>query len=136
MLSFSLINETSTSYVDPSEMADMLGYSHDSDSNQKSFFDILNINQKSYDNTPPVKDDGYYRDELGDMVYGKNGLPLEKSDVGVGGFMKRLIGKSNYDQLQNGSGRTIDLAGLFNGKHQPSEKSNYENVPPEEKMWW
>ncbi len=135
MLSFSLINEVS--FYDPElpEMMDVNGYVPETDTDKPSFLGkYLSHSQPDPDDRPPVEDDKYAKDELGDVRFNKDGEPLEKSDVGARGFMKRLIGEPNYDRLKNGSGKTIDPAPMFNDKQKSPKIFNYKKVPPEEQM--
>ena len=118
MLSFSLINETSPYYLEPSFLGKYLTH-----------------NQPDPDDVPPAEDNKYVRDELGDVRFNKDGEPLEKSDVGIRGFMKRLVGKPNYDQPQNDGGKIIETQASFSGNRKFPKLLNYNKRPPEEQLW-
>ena len=150
MLSFSLINEVSVG-VDPITGQEyQIKNEFDPISPPKSFFG------RSFDQVPdnpssnlPDKPDKYVRDELGDVIY-RNGEPLEKSDIGLQGFMKRMIGPSKYNEIKNGDNYT-DLTPLITGElhsaenlnqnfneaptfSPPAEEIKLGNIPPEEQM--
>lgn len=135
MLSFSLINEVSPYYPEPPEMMDINGYVPETDTDKPSFLGkYLTHTQPASDDSSPVEDNKYVKDELGDVRFSKDGDPLEKSDVGVHGFMKRLVGKPTYDQPQNDSEKTISSAAVFSDKHKFPKILNYNKRPPEEQL--
>lgn len=136
MLSFSLINETSPYYLEPTEMVDVNGYVPETDTDKPSFLGkYLTHDQPASDDAPPAEDNKYVRDELGDVRFNKDGEPLEKSDVGIRGFMKRLVGKPNYDQPQNDDGKIIEPQAAFSGNRKFPKLLNYNKIPPEEQLW-